>query len=343
MRVLRSLCITSLFVYASLFSPESKAEDANIEIRYAVNERGEATGEWVDNKLALNEKNKNHAKKLTPAELNWAKLIQSRTQVWESQLEHIAVPFQTINRPKKITLVLGNEGGRDAFTLTSMFPNKIYFNLSVLSNSYKNANTEKNRNRIDRIFAHEYTHLLQHRWSEKNPFPLTNHFNLALNEAYKEGFGHFRSISKKWKDENGLITEHGEKALSRLEAVFVERMSLLITASNVEAQEYLKGLSTGPFHKKWGALTVALWLTKEANGQDKNLVQWVNWGPEGVLMLADKYLPINLKNKLNQSLKSRNINRSTRTTLKRCMPINGESELQLSQRYVVRMNILDSQ
>lgn len=49
---------------------------------------------------------------------------------------------------------------------------------------------------------------------------------------------------------------------------------------------------------KWGALTAALWFAAEAKGDDKNLQKWVKKGPQGILELADRYLPPALREKL---------------------------------------------
>ena len=80
-------------------------------------------------------------------------------------------------------------------------------------------------------------------------------------------------------------------------------MILLKNASDEEAAILMKGLSMGPFSKKWGALTVALWLVKEAKGNDEKLIKWVDLGPQGIITLANNHLPEYLKVKLNDKLK----------------------------------------
>ncbi|HJO92742.1 MAG TPA: hypothetical protein QF753_05020 [Victivallales bacterium] len=60
----------------------------------------------------------------------------------------------------------------------------------------------------------------------------------------------------------------------------------------------MKGLSDAPFTKKWGAVTVALWLRLETKGNNKKLTPWIEKGPEGILLLAQKYLPPKEKEKL---------------------------------------------
>jgi len=284
-------------------SNSALAKKNEITLKYGVNEDGYITNDWVEFdsnfELIFNDKTSNEEKKLTTEETEWVNLIASRINIWETQLDQISVPYGTTEIPRKVSIVVGNRGAMDAFAHPTKFPSKIFFNLSVFVKSYGSGTDEKNQNRIDRIFAHEFTHLLQHRWSKKNPYPLANHLERALTASYKEGFGHFRSISNRWKDENGQITERAEKTLKSLEVVFVERITSLIKATDEEADVLMKGLSTGPFHKKWGALTVALWLVKESNGNDEKLIKWADLGPKGVITLANIHLPKNLKLKFS--------------------------------------------
>ena len=276
------------------FAGSVSATENHISFKYGVDNTGAVTKAWLTQDK--------EQKPLTADEQAWADLISDKRALWKTQFGSIAVPFTNTNIPHDISVVIGNRGGRDAFTFTSVYPTTIFFNVSVLARSYGDATTSKNKTRISRIFAHEYTHLLQHQWSLKNPYSLTTPLKKALNQTYKEGFGHFRSISTKWKDDNGLITQRAEHALLKLETVFVDRIIALNKANDAEAKKLMRGLSTGPFNKKWGALTVALWLTKEAQGNDEKLQKWINKGPEGILELANLHLSNSLKIKLNQAL-----------------------------------------
>jgi hypothetical protein len=116
-----------------------------------------------------------------------------------------------------------------------------------------------------------------------------------LWECLAEGLGNYRSLSDKWVSENGQLTSHAEATLLRLQPIFVQRLSALTKASEDEAAVLTADLSNGAFDQKWGALTVALWLAMEAKGDDRNLQKWVDAGPTGVLILAKKYLPEELK------------------------------------------------
>jgi len=85
-----------------------------------------------------------------------------------------------------------------------------------------------------------------------------------------------------------------------LQPIFVERLAALEHATEAEAAKLMEGLSSGPFEKKWGALTTALWLAQEARGDDRHLRKWVEAGPFGVVELAQKYLPAQLKTQAPQ-------------------------------------------
>jgi len=296
-----------LLLVLILLSFSINAKENQITLKYGVNESGYVTDDWIEfdsnGQLLTIDNISNIEKKLTSEEKEWASLISSRISLWETQIDKIAVPYASTEIPRKVSIVIGNRGFMDAFAHPTRYPSKIFFNLSVFVKSYGSGSDVKNQNRIDRFFAHEFTHLLQHRWSEKNPYQLTNHLERALVGSYKEGFGHFRSISNNWKDQNGHITERAENTLKSLEVVFVDRIISLKNATDEEAAVLMKGLSMGPFNKKWGALTVALWLVKEANGNDEKLIKWADLGPKGIITLANNHLPENLKVKLNDGLK----------------------------------------
>ena len=203
----------------------------------------------------------NTKKKLSDPEIEWANLIQSKLSHWEKQLEDIAIPFSDIPIPNKISVVVGNTGKVDAFA-SNKIETKIFLNLSVLVREYGNAESQENRNRIDRLFAHEFTHLLHYQWFKKNPYVPGTPLENALKRCLVEGIGHYRSISLKWRDKNGHITNHAEKTLMSLEPVFVQRLIAIKNATETEATELIQGLSMGRFNEKWGALTVALWFVK---------------------------------------------------------------------------------
>ncbi len=132
-------------------------------------------------------------------------------------------------------------------------------------------------------------------WRKQRGVEFNSPFEFALWECLTEGLENYRSLSNKWLHANGALTPHAQAALQRLQPIFVERLAALEHATEEEAVQLLEGLSRGTFDQKWGALTTALWLAQEARGDERNLRKWVEAGPLGVLQLARKYLPAQLK------------------------------------------------
>lgn len=190
---------------------------------------------------------------------------------------------------------MGNQGGEDAFTFSDSI---ICFDLERLYHTYGSANNDLNSARIDRFFAHEYTHVLHRVWRKKNPIELNTPLDNALWECLTEGLANYRSLSNKWIANDGSLSGHADSVLKRLEAVFVERINALNSATFFEAESLMNGLSVGPFDQKLGALPVALWLVMEVKKGESNLQHWVDAGPQGILLLADKYLPDELRSQL---------------------------------------------
>jgi len=289
-----------------LISCSDSAKKYQITLEQGVDELGQPTKVWIDvvqvqfSKEELDQIT-NTQKKLSDSEIEWANLIQSKLPYWEKQIEDIAIPFSDIKIPDKISVVVGNFGKVDAFA-SQEFETKIFLNLSVLVREYGNAESQENKDRIDRLFAHEFTHLLHYQWFKKNPYIPDTPLEKALERCLVEGIGHYRSISHKWRDKDGHITNHSEKTLMLLEPVFVQRLITINNSTETEAAELMQGLSIGRFNEKWGALTVALWFVKESAGYDKNLIKWINYGPNGILTLALKHLPVELKDSLKSNL-----------------------------------------
>jgi hypothetical protein len=295
-----------LMIFTAFLSCSDSKQQYQITFEQGVDESGNLTKVWLDviqDQFSKEELDQviNIKKKLSDSEIEWANLIGSKLSHWEKQFEDIAIPFSNIQIPDKISVVVGNTGKVDAFTSREI-ETKIFLNLSVLFREYGNAGSQENKGRIDRLFAHEFTHLLHYQWFKKNPYIPGTPLEKALKRCLVEGIGHYRSISDKWRDKNGHITDHAEKTLLSLEPVFVQRLIAIKYATETEATVLMQDLSMGRFNEKWGALTVALWLVKESAGDDKNLIKWINLGPDGILTLALNHLPVKLKDDLKSSL-----------------------------------------
>lgn len=271
-----------------------------LEVRRGFTEQGSITSEWME---AIRDRQSEgslkavarNARAVSADESKWLSLIEERVQSWRAMIDSLRLPFVDISPPDTLTILLGNQGGNDAF---SPSPSTICFDLSQLYSEYGGASSDLNRKRIDRFFAHEFTHVLHNSWAANHGLRLRTPLDLALWVCLKEGLGNYRSLSDKWVSGKGKLTDHALAVLTQLQPIFVERLSALEHATEKDAPRLMEGLSMGPFEQKWGALTVALWLAQEAAGNDRNLQKWVGTGPKGVLELARMYLPEEIKGRL---------------------------------------------
>jgi len=228
-------------------------------------------------------------------ELEWRDVIRGRLVDWESRIPGLMLPFEGQRAIGRVQIVLGNQNGEDAFGIGS---DTIYFDLSALSRIYGPVAAPGNRERLDRIFAPECTHVLQTRWEATHAFRVATPFDRALRQLWREGLGNMYSLSDEWVTPSGDLTGRAQRALEELEPIFVDRLRRLHMASEIEEGELRQGLSSGPFAKKWGALPVALWLAQEAKGDGRRLRRWVRAGSDGVLDLARKHLGAGLASQL---------------------------------------------
>jgi hypothetical protein len=232
---------------------------------------------------------------LTTEQVLWAELIKQRALLWPDQVDHLLTPFRGVSPPASVVIILGNIGGSDAFIAENI---NIAFDLGRMQLLYGSADTAVNSDRVDRFFAHEFTHVLHKEWRRTYQPSIQTPLEQALWVCLTEGLGNYRSLSSSWTDAQGDLSQHAKDVLTRLQPVLVERLSALENATDDEAPALMKGLSLGPFEEKWGALPVALWLTQEAKGDDRKLQKWVDAGPWGIVSLATKYLPAELAARL---------------------------------------------
>ena len=246
-------------------------------------------------------------KEITKEEQEWINLIQSKTNKWNAIRDSIKVPFKNITLNDTITVLLGYQGGDDAFTPNSK---TICLDVNTMHREYGSATKPVNDNRIDRIFAHEFTHLLHKQWAIKNNLEIKSFKDQILWECVTEGFGMYRSMSSKWFPVGDSLSTTAEKTFQNLYPIFAERISKVVTNSNLTKEEenaLHTNLSRGSMKRKWGALPVAVWLALEAKGNDENLVKWVNKGPDAIILLAEKYLTGESKIAFDEFLKNSKI------------------------------------
>jgi hypothetical protein len=187
-----------------------------------------------------------------------------------------------------VLLVLGNRGGGDAFTHD---PTTIGFDLAELTANYGVAAQPQNPALMDRLFRHEFTHLLQKAWLQTHPWVADSPLRAALLDIWLEGLGNYYSLSDRWRRQNGQRGDVAQRALASLEPRFVTRLSALACAASDKAGALLAGISSGPFDHKWGALPAALWLEEDQGASSMALRRLIVAGPAGVWELADRHLP----------------------------------------------------
>lgn len=227
---------------------------------------------------------------LTADEEKWKELIESRAHEWSRMRDSLSVPFGKETLDDTLFVMVGYMGRDDGFTYRY---EAVCFDVTALQREYGSASLPENHSRIDRLFAHEFMHLLHKDWARRTNLKLTSFRDSILWECLYEGIGMYRSLSQKWLPVDGVLPQISETALEELSPVFVDRLSTIESKSTFTEEVKIKlhnGLSRGPVKKKWGALPVGLWLALEAKGKDENLAPWIDAGLSSVIQLAKKYL-----------------------------------------------------
>lgn len=241
---------------------------------------------------------------LSEHDRGWLELIRSRRDAWEREIPALARLFAPVPPPAEAVVVLGNRGGEDAFTHD---PTTIGFDLAALQRVYGDAAGAENPARMDRLFRHEYVHLLQKAWLAAHPYPMGTPLRSAIAEIWAEGLGVYFSMSERWR---GRASEAALRARAALEPVFAARLAALACAAPEEAESLTAGLSFAPFERKWGALPAALWLDLEMARSAGALRELVVAGPEGVWALADRGLPDSLRGSVRKAREGGDCRRS---------------------------------
>jgi len=231
------------------------------------------------------------------AEAAWRDLIVSRSDAWTATMPGLELPFGDTEPPALLNVLVGNVGAMDAFVVDDT---TIAFDVSALQRIYGDASDPVNARRIDRFFAHEYTHVIHRAWRAQRNLDLQTPLERALWHCLTEGLGNYRSLSERWFADGGGLSEHARATVARLEPILVERLGRLAAAGDAEEEALTQGLSMGPFEEKWGALPVALWLAEEVAADPDALTAWIERGPWGVLALAQRHLPADLAADLPQ-------------------------------------------
>lgn len=229
---------------------------------------------------------------ITPEQQAWRALIDARMREWPSQAELVAREYAPAEPPSRVTILIENNGERDAMTRDAQ---TIVFDATALQNAYGDATTSENRNRIDRLFRHEFAHLMQKSWLRTHPYDAPTSFRAALLGVWLEGLGVHFSMSDKWRGDSSIARE----TLAKLEPRFVARMTALACASPDDAAKLMADLNEGPFAEKWGSLPLALWLDAEGEGAYRELVIA---GPDAVIEIAKRHLAIEHARQLDEAV-----------------------------------------
>lgn len=227
-------------------------------------------------------------KPFTAEETQWMELIRTRVDAWTSSLAAIVALYAPAPPPPHVAIILGNRGASDAFTHD---PQTIGFDLAALYGAYGAASSAENIDRIDRLFIHEYAHLMQKSWLVAHPYPTDSHFRTALLDVWLEGLGNYHSMSKPWRSTDGMPSKKATETLAIVEPRFCARMAALACATAEGAQRLEADLSQGPFDRKWGGLTLALWLEQEMSTSRVAYRELVLGGPDAIPAMAKRHLP----------------------------------------------------
>ena len=299
---MKYLASMALLLFGSAFA------DTTLIIELGQDESGRPTETWLRAVSRFNDEQallqlSQMTEPFSIAELKWIELITTKASTWPARIKELNRPFSNTTPPETVSIILGNMGGNDAFIAEGK---NIAFDLARMQFLYGAADSAANDNRIDRFFSHEFTHLLHREWRRVHQPTVDSPLEIALWVCLAEGLGNLYSLSARWTDENGKLSLHAQDVLARLQPTFVERLSLLNTASEAQASELMQGMSMGPFEEKWGALPVALWLSQEVQEDDDALRTWVDAGPWGIIELATKHLPSELAAQLPVRKQSEN-------------------------------------
>lgn len=268
---------------------------------------GRATPVWLTmlrDRLSATEydsvRSLHHAR--TPEEAAWKRLIESRASQWSRGTDVVRAAFDPVDLDS-VVIVAGDRGAEDAFAHDSL---TIGFDLAALQQAYGDAGIPANAERLDRIFRHELSHVLQKRAAGAHQFIPRSSLEEAIRREWTEGLGNYYSLSADWLPGRDGRSTTAQAALAELQPVFASRMASLACAHGRAADSLMKGLSSGPFAKKWGALPVALWLAEDSRARPAALREFTRAGPEAVWTLADKHLPPNLADTLRAARRRSN-------------------------------------
>lgn len=223
-----------------------------------------------------------------PDEIAWFEFIKREAAIWRTAIPALNAPFDSIKPPNNVVLLLGNFGGDDGFTYDT---DTIGLDLRAWVENYGKPDRPGSADRVQRILSHEYTHLLVARWAKQRPpFARDTPYSRAIWRLFNEGLGNYYSLPQEWRAINGALPTISQKVQEQNIPILVDRLHRLKHADPNEETALVKGLTSGPFDKKWGAVTIALWLSEEQSLDANALRNFVSAGPQSVHKFIDRHL-----------------------------------------------------
>ena len=200
-------------------------------------------------------------------------------------------------------VVTGNRGSSDGF---GWVPDNIGINVQAFAETYGPPDAGAT-DRMVRIVAHEYLHLLTYAFYENHAELRQTPYDRALWTIFFEGVGDYVSMSSRWlPDADGNYSPTTAQALESLEPILVERLEALITATDENERELRRGIASGKFDRKWGSLPFGLWLRSETQrcGEANTLRTIMRMERDSVLLLAARYVAPELRPRIHALLET---------------------------------------
>jgi len=228
----------------------------------------------------------------TATERAWIVVLERALPVVVARADELAEPFRI--EPFPMIVTVGNRSGRDGF---GWKPDHLAIDVEAFTAVYGSPD-EDALDRMQRILAHEYVHLLTYAAFRDRQVKSATPLDRALWTMFFEGMVDYYSASKRWRPgSDGRDSPASAEALARLEPVLVERLEALASASPSDEPALREGISMGRFDHHWGSLPVAIWLHKEARQRGSRVVlqEYVSLGRAGILPLALRHVAPELR------------------------------------------------
>jgi len=266
-----------------------------VSVTVAIDRQGRATPQWIGLIRDLIDADelagvRMSARAMSSDDAHWIQLIRTVAPQWMNDAGRLDAPFRQGTPPAAIEVVIGDQGGDDAFATA---PNIIAFDLSALNNAYGMSDPAGYSALIGRLLSREYTRLRldtyldsagwSAQWAAKSPLLET------LRTLYIQGLCTLRGIEgdPRWTTSDGTPTDEAKKILAELEPVMVDRLKALAADPSAKAGDALtRDMMQGPLSRRWGALPIALWLAADSDFEAGRISAWIDSNPDGLLQLA---------------------------------------------------------